>query len=322
MKKENSFFSLHVNLWGMLSSAVCLACAATIAGFFGRFFWIFDFASSFRIQYFVCLGMASFVFMAGKKRKAALVTGIFSTVNFILLVPFYLHFPVPHAAEGKMFRAVQANVHGANTDYERFIHFVDDVSPDFIAVEEYTFSWDAALKKLHKKYPYVVSHPQGDNFGIAFFSRIPFKSAEIKNIGPIAIPSTVARFEFNGRVLNVIGTHPVPPNGGQYVDFRNKQIESVGLFVKNLKGNVVILGDLNITPWTPALQDFLRIASLRDAREGYGVTPTWPVDSFLFIRFPIDYCLVSRDVSVRDFKRGPDIGSDHFPLVMDFSFAH
>lgn len=306
----------------MLSSAVLMAAVGTIAGFFGRFFWLFDLASSFRIQYFVCLSLAAFPFLWGRKYKAAVITGIFALLNLFLLAPFYLQVSPSRVSSAKTFRAVQANVHGANQQYERFIQFVNEINPDFIAVEEYTFSWDKALKKLRKNYPFVVSHPQGDNFGIAFFSRIPFKSAEIKNIGPIALPSTVARFDINGQRLAIIGTHPVPPNGAQYVNFRNKQIESIGRFVKGVQGNVVVLGDLNVTPWTPALQDLLRDASLRDAREGYGVAPTWPVDGLLFIRFPIDYCLVSHDISVRNFKRGADFGSDHFPLIIDFSFAH
>ena len=43
---------------------------------------------------------------------------------------------------------------------------------------------------------------------------------------------------------------------------------------------------------------------------------TWP-SGLILLRIPIDYCLVSEGIGVMDVQVGPDIGSDHFPLIVD-----
>jgi len=39
------------------------------------------------------------------------------------------------------------------------------------------------------------------------------------------------------------------------------------------------------------------------------------------LRIPLDNCLVSEEVAVAGRRVGPDIGSDHLPLVVDFALA-
>ena len=35
------------------------------------------------------------------------------------------------------------------------------------------------------------------------------------------------------------------------------------------------------------------------------------------LTIPIDHCLISRDITVSNLYVGPDLGSDHLPLVAD-----
>ena len=70
-----------------------------------------------------------------------------------------------------------------------------------------------------------------------------------------------------------------------------------------------ILGDLNVSPWSPHFGGLLR-------ESGRGVQATWPTN-LAPMRIPIDHCLVSPDVSVVGRRVGPDVGSDHFPIVVD-----
>ena len=57
-------------------------------------------------------------------------------------------------------------------------------------------------------------------------------------------------------------------------------------------------------------------AGLRNARKGYGIQPTWPNASRL-IGIPIDHILVSAQWDVLSFKVGENIGSDHFPVIVE-----
>jgi endonuclease/exonuclease/phosphatase (EEP) superfamily protein YafD len=78
----------------------------------------------------------------------------------------------------------------------------------------------------------------------------------------------------------------------------------------------VLLGDLNCTPWSPAFDRLLAAARLRDSGRGRGLHPTW-FSAVPFVGLPIDHVLVGPGVGVRGRHVGPDIGSDHRPVIAD-----
>ncbi|MEE8238524.1 MAG: endonuclease/exonuclease/phosphatase family protein, partial [Nitrososphaerales archaeon] len=95
-------------------------------------------------------------------------------------------------------------------------------------------------------------------------------------------------------------------------------ITEVSKSVSDQEDPILLLGDLNITPWSPIFKDFLRSTGLRDSREGFGLQPSWPT-WFPPAWIPIDHVLVSSNVTVYDRKIERDIGSDHYPVIVDFS---
>ena len=60
-------------------------------------------------------------------------------------------------------------------------------------------------------------------------------------------------------------------------------------------------------------------SGLHDSSQGRGPLPTWPADSPL-LRIPLDHCFHSGDVRILAKRPGPDIGSDHLPLIIDLAF--
>jgi endonuclease/exonuclease/phosphatase (EEP) superfamily protein YafD len=49
-----------------------------------------------------------------------------------------------------------------------------------------------------------------------------------------------------------------------------------------------------------------------------GLRPTWPTRPAL-ARIPIDHFLLSDHLNVASIRTGPDIGSDHLPLILDLA---
>ncbi len=162
------------------------------------------------------------------------------------------------------------------------------------------------------------SHLPIGRYGIALFSRIPFEAASIKSIGKAARPSLIAKFNINGQRFTLIGTHPRSPLVNADANDRNEQLGALARFISSQPGATILLGDLNATPWSPFFRDLLAKTGLRDSRKGYGLQPTWPV-GFPPLWIPIDHCLVSSNVVVHHREIGPDIGSDHYPVLIDFS---
>ncbi len=308
---------LTVTLWGLLSAATVLAASASAVGFLGRLWWVFELASHFRPQYFLFLMGSTFLFLLGGKQRAATIVTAFALVNFSLIAPFYFGSSWTHA-EGRTFRGVLANVNSSNHHYERFRKFIRSAGPDFVVIVEVSRPWLDELHALRAMYPFIRSHPRDDNFGIALMSRIPFEEAEIHHIGRTGVPLILARFTIDGRSLAVVGTHTVPPARRVYAEERNRQLDDLARIVGREEGPVIVLGDLNITSWSPFFSDLIRKTGLRDSRRGFGLQATWPTGLPHFW-VPIDHCLVSPEVIVHDRTTGPHIGSDHYPIMVDFS---
>jgi endonuclease/exonuclease/phosphatase (EEP) superfamily protein YafD len=80
---------------------------------------------------------------------------------------------------------------------------------------------------------------------------------------------------------------------------------------------VVVCGDFNTPPWSGPLRDFAGNAGLRDLYGGHAWRGySWPTWSSL-LRVPLDNCFLSGGVLVRAYRDGPNVGSDHRPLVVD-----
>ncbi len=187
-----------------------------------------------------------------------------------------------------------------------------------IVLEEINETWVRQLTRLRADYPFGRWHPREDNFGIALLSRISLDRVEIRQIGQAGVPSVVAHLTLGDRPVTLIGTHPLPPSGPVYASRRDEQLRALNAFVRSLRGEVIMMGDLNTTSWSPVFRRFVRTAGLRDSREGFGCQPTWPV-GLPILRIPIDHCLVSSGIIVHNRWVGPDVGADHFPVLVDFS---
>jgi endonuclease/exonuclease/phosphatase family metal-dependent hydrolase len=77
---------------------------------------------------------------------------------------------------------------------------------------------------------------------------------------------------------------------------------------------VVLLGDLNLTPYSPPFDRLLGDSGLRDVMQGQGWQPTWRA-GFWPLALRIDHVLVSSDLCVEDATVGPTVGSDHRPVL-------
>ncbi|MBU4198871.1 MAG: hypothetical protein KKG09_02950 [Verrucomicrobia bacterium] len=74
---------------------------------------------------------------------------------------------------------------------------------------------------------------------------------------------------------------------------------------------------MNVSPWSSHFRRLLRESGLQDSAQGRGVQPTWPTFSPLLL-IPIDHCLHSPQIAIFKKQAGPSVGSDHYPVIVDF----
>lgn len=311
MKKRGPF-DLSVRPWGLLAAAGYAACAATAIGFLGRFWWFADLFSHFRIQYLGALAVAGLLMSLAKRAVAAVTFSVFAAVNLACIAAAYWAPNVAGPASPSL-RVMLANVNSELGDPERVLAAVADIDPDVVALEETDARWMDALSPLRKKYPHVLSAPREDNFGIALFSKRPLESARVAEIGAAGVPTLFASVPLGDSRIELVATHPLPPFGASYSALRNDQLEQLARAIDASKPTVLV-GDLNTTPWNHYLRRFLERSGLRDTARFPQVT--WPT-FFAPLRIPLDHVLASPQVAVTRRTFGPNVGSDHFPVVAD-----
>ncbi len=120
-----------------------------------------------------------------------------------------------------------------------------------------------------------------------------------------------------GKPVSIVTTHPLHPLTRRSFALRNDQLGAVGDLAGDRTQPVMLIGDLNVTMWSPWYRLLVAETQLTNARRGFGVMASWPTFLPPIMRLPIDHCLVSDELIVTDCRLGPAFGSDHLPLIVD-----
>jgi endonuclease/exonuclease/phosphatase (EEP) superfamily protein YafD len=320
----NIITDLEPVIWILIEAGSLLVCLATLAGFMGRYSWVLDLFSHFRLQYLILLLAATGLFILGERYPQALACGLFAGINLLLIVPLFIQKATskplkPGNAKGT-YRVLLANVLQNNDAFGMVRHLIRSEEPDFIVLIEVNKTWYDQLRPALVDYPFKVMPLREDNYGIALFSRFPMKSSELRYFGTARVPSILASFQLQGRPVTILATHPPPPKTKLQAQLRNIQIEKIAEFMRSQPGEALLVGDLNMTSWSPHFKDLIRISGLRDSRKGFGLQKSWPTDRPLLM-IPIDHILVSPGILVQSRRTGQFNGSDHYPVIMDFTLS-
>jgi endonuclease/exonuclease/phosphatase (EEP) superfamily protein YafD len=78
-----------------------------------------------------------------------------------------------------------------------------------------------------------------------------------------------------------------------------------------------VIGDFNVTAWSTYFRELVDQGDFANSQHGFALWPTWHAGLPLVMRIPIDQCLHSRDLATVARQVGPDVGSDHLPLLVN-----
>ncbi|MDJ0700769.1 MAG: endonuclease/exonuclease/phosphatase family protein [Woeseiaceae bacterium] len=273
--------------------------------------------SHFRLQYLVIAAILLLLFLL--MRSWLYVWLMLATValNAWFVVPWYLPADEAPHNEGR-FKVLLANVFAENNDHYVLRALLDAEQPDIVFLQEIGMGWALTLDTW-EDYPHRHIVPRYDYFGIAVLSRLPLDTVEVVGSPPRGFPTLVVGTSIDENAVTFVSTHPMPPMNTANFEARNMQLASVAELVNESDGPKVLIGDLNTTMWSENYQRLVGSTGLENVRTGFGVLPSWPV--FLpFAMIPIDHCLVSGELHASDVRLGPDIGSDHRPLIATLQF--
>ena len=301
--------------------ATGVLCGATLLSLLARHWWLSDLLANLRMQLLIGCG-AVFVPAAllRRSRMAFLLIACscwhISHLRSSALVPVADNRPA-------IITVTTANVLTVNQRHEEIAAELLRSDADVIAVIELSSSLQEHLSgSFSQTYPWQRVMPQDrGNFGIGLYSRIPFESADFISFNSTALTSIAAEIRRDGQSLHLIATHTLPPMGPGSFQHRNEHLQQVAERVNELRrkqpeSHAIVMGDLNLTPWSPVYGDFLKQAELRSAP--HGLTPTW----YRFRSFPfgliLDHVLSTSNLACSEYRVGSDVGSDHRFVTASF----
>ncbi len=288
--------------------------------------------SPFRVQYAALLAAHALFCLALRRRRWAACFAAFALFNAGAVLHATRAFAVPRSAPPSAgapapLKIVFANVLGSNPDPAPLLRLIREEKPDLVALLEINARWKSLLvPALLSDFPFQSIHPREDNFGLAVFSRARPGGGRVEFFADVEAPSVDLTWFHPDAHIRLVLTHPLPPGDEETTFLRNQHLADLANWRRFVAGltppgapatPTLILGDLNATPWCPPLRRLLAETGLRPAADDAGLlAASWPVP-IPFLRIPLDHALLSPELACESYRVGPDIGSDHFPLVLE-----
>jgi len=288
-------------------------------GLFGNWCWVLELLSHFRWQYLIAAAAVA-AWAAWRRRHLILSLALVTLLlNAALIGQLAWQPQLRGAAFAPDFqlRVLSVNVLGSNRDSQAVIEEVLASDADVAVFIEVNDRWLHDLQSLEARYPFQIAEPRPDNFGIALFSRLPLADEEVLHLGSGQRPSIAATMTQAGRRFRIIGTHPPPPMSRQMASYRDEQLDLLAEYVELSTVPVILVGDLNATPWSAGLHT-LTAGALGFRGLDPPWTPTWRVRTPFAI--PIDHAMCTAPLVITRRKVGADVGSDHRPIVADIAW--
>ncbi len=303
-------------------------CGTTLMTLAARQIWLADILANLRIQQLLALIACVLLAAFFRSRLLVVLCGICIAIHGVAFVagrPSLPSQPLRNSIGTLVgqksvsgIKLTTANVLTTNKQYSDVECELISLDADVVAVIEISSGLrDHLAGDFSKIYPHsIVDFQDNGNFGIGLYSKLPWESAELITFNDSTLLSAIATLRHSKTTWRIIATHTLPPMGRRHFEHRNLHLQQLAQMVASLRASdsaspVVVMGDLNITPWSPIFQRFVNDAGLLRTGTGSGATPTW----YRFPIFPfglvLDHILATKDVLCQSHRISSDVGSDH-----------
>ncbi|MFZ5862751.1 MAG: endonuclease/exonuclease/phosphatase family protein [Nitrospirota bacterium] len=306
-------------------AVAALALVSLVLPWWGRRFWLAELSTHFVAQYAAAALLLALVLGLKNRPVASLAALAVCVTQVARLVPLWAQPDIPPpAGASERLTISQVNVHFHNGDPDRIVQWFMEQDSDVAVLVEVTPEWSKAMTRLRDRYPHSLVRIPPDGSGVAVFTKRAAPSLRVEPLGDAWCPAVVMNVvqSTGPSALALFATHlrsPVTP--GDAVA-RNRQLTVLARRVDAEPAlNKVVVGDLNITRWSPWYDDLAGRAGVRDGQEGFGLGGSWPSLFGRWLGIPIDHTLVSPGVRVVRREVGPDLGSDHLPVTTTIEFS-
>jgi endonuclease/exonuclease/phosphatase (EEP) superfamily protein YafD len=281
----------------------------------------------FCMQFFIAALFFLVLYSALKEKKKIIASSLI-TIYFLSILA--LSFKAPEISTHKNFEDItilQFNANYRNENTEKTILYIKSLdeeksnAPDIVLIQEATVRTKYKLNELTKDYPYVIDDAQEGPYGMLIYSKIPIEHAFQQKFDLSWNKYTVLHLKTPKKKMPFVlyelhATSPAHPAHLAKIEQRKHELNSIAEIISADKiKNVILVGDLNTTPYSPYFRTLEKISGLRNSMRGNYLWGSWPNFLPFFMRIPLDHVLVSQKMKITHRTVETDLGSDHMPIL-------
>lgn len=310
-----------------LSAALAVPAAVAIVHLSGARAWPFEL-----LHHFIApagIGAAAVCCIATMLRIRALVLPALLLAVWFAVV--WASAPLPAAtvagsparaavplAAGSALTLITNNVYVNNDRIDALVSWLASRPADVVVLQEVAPELIKRLKRGDGSYPFrvvgedVYVYEGGETTeAIAVLSRWPIIGSRPLNAATHSWQAMLVRIDVGGGVRPwIVGVHPPSPVLPGNLPTRDRILADLATIITTLDGPVIVAGDFNSTPYTPAFREFVHAAGVAT----FGRLPATFPNRLGAAGLPIDHVMV-RDARLAELQALPSIGSDHRALA-------
>ncbi|MFM1801382.1 MAG: hypothetical protein RJA81_734 [Planctomycetota bacterium] len=308
---------LH-SLLGLFHAGVALAFFSAVLGYFGSYYFLIDLFSHFRLVYSLAFVLGIVVaLLTSQKVFLRLWVLAFFINGFSVFSMFYPDSTAKADSNGHSLRVMTINVLRSNSEKQAVTDAILKHNPDILIAVEVDQPWARVFSEaLSAQWPHALVDDRFDNYGVLIYSKFPLIQGESFESPMAYVPTIRAEVKLGEDSCVVYGVHTFPPMSDFNATALQSQLADIAQRVSRETKPVILMGDLNSTPWSAYFKRFLRNSGLVDSQQGFGPQSSWPTN-LPYIGLPIDHVLISPEIFVKTRKIGSHNGSDHRPVYAD-----
>lgn len=304
-------------------AATTLVSLPLVGGYLGWLHPALDSLAHFRVHLAVLLIITALPLLLVRRfRLNGLLAGIFGAAAILGVTGIPAFGTVQASYQPKdelspVYRLLHLNLRYDNPQPGEVLSLIGRVRPDVITLNEVSAMWAEKLDLLSSAYPHRIVCTVATRAGgaAAILSVRPFAEdieARCLEGGIFAL----ATLDLGGRPVQIGALHlrwPWPFDQAM-------QIENAAPLLSALADTAILAGDLNAVPWSAASR---RVADAASMSPVGPAGSTWLYRSLPeFLRFaglPLDRIFAKGDVVAHSVEKLEAVGSDHLPVLMEFS---
>ncbi|MEW9837549.1 endonuclease/exonuclease/phosphatase family protein [Mesorhizobium marinum] len=301
-------------------AASTVLALALVGGFFGQVHPALDSLAHFRIHLAAALIVTAVPLVAARGFRwngvLAAALGAWAIVN-VTGLPFSVQASHgPKDETSPVYRLMHLNLRYDNPEPGEVLSLIGRTRLDVLTLNEVSPMWAEKLDLLAGSYPYrVICRIDNHAGGVAILSLRPFADG-VEGTCLEGGTFATATIDLGGRFVEIAALHLHWPWPSDQAD----QIGDLTPLLGRLADTSILAGDLNATPWSAASARVAAAAAMVPVGPD---GPTWlyrKLPAFLrFAGLPIDRIFAKGDVIVHSVETRDAVGSDHLPVLVEFS---